>query len=113
MNRNVHPCQRNLLACIVDRAWADVEGGDLRRPLLGCRDRHDTAAGTQVGDAAAACQPGLLHDVDQQLGVFLRRIDAVGDNGYIQVGVGGGQHRPFQKSSAVNKFWINAQYRRF
>ena len=57
----------------------DVEGGDLRRPLLGCGDRDNAAARAQVGDPAAARQAGLIHDVDQQLGVFLRRIDALGE----------------------------------
>ena len=79
------------------RTGTDVERGDLRGALLGGGDRHDAAARAQVGDPAPARQPGLLHDVDQQLGVFLRRVDAVGDDRCIPVVVCSGQRRPFDR----------------
>ena len=96
MHRDVDASRRNLPAREMYRARADVEGGDVGGALLGRGDRHNAAAGAQVGDAAVARQPGLVHDVDQQFGIFLRRINAVCDDRCIPVGVGTGQRRPFE-----------------
>ena len=84
----------------MDRTRADVERSDLRRAVLGGRDRGDTAAGAQVGDSTSARQPSLIHDVDQQLRVFLRGVDAFGDDRFFPVGVGSGQRRPFEQQRA-------------
>lgn len=95
-----------------DGAWADIETRDRSGALLVRRDRHDPAAGAEIGDAAALGQSRLFHDVDEQLGVFLRGINTFGERWDIQVGVGGchiGLSTVFAYASNVDV--INARYR--
>ena len=54
-----------------------IERGDLRRSLLARRDGDNPTSGAQVGYATTARQPGLLHHVNEELGVFLRGVNAL------------------------------------
>ena len=54
-----------------------IERGDLRRSLLGRRDGDNPTPGAQVGYPTTARQPALLHHVNEELGVFLRGVNAL------------------------------------
>ena len=111
---HVHGCAHRVDACAAHGTGTDVERGDRRGTLLSGGDRHHTAAGAQVGHPAPNRQPGLLHHIDEQPGVFLGAYTPSAATTPSRSSGMRWSHRPFDSAwlwsdSAVV---INARYRR-